>query len=215
MRNQEFPDVPVWHDECFLQPRVKRMIQEMITETVSKKLFTVDEFYRLSEVGLLPEDRHFELIRGEIIEMPIPGSPHSGNVKRVLQEIYLKLGNTVIIGVQDPLSIDRLSLPMPDITVAKRRADFYKESHPTAADVLFVVEVSHTTASYDKNIKAPLYAEAGVPEYWQLDVSRGVLIVRTDPRDGDYRNTRILEPGQTVSPELLPDATFSIDELLG
>ena len=61
------------------------MIQEMIAETVNRKLFTVDEFYRLSELGVLPDDQRFELVRGEIIEMPIPGSRHSGKVDRLTQ----------------------------------------------------------------------------------------------------------------------------------
>jgi len=191
------------------------MIQEMVSETVSKKLFTVDEFYRLSEVGLLPDDRRFELIRGEIIEMPIPGSPHSGSIIHFTRILTRRLPDSTLVSVQNPLSIDRLSLPIPDLAVLRARPDSYKESHPTPADVLLVVEVSHTTVSYDKNIKTPLYAEAGVPEYWQLDVNRGVLVVRTDPQDGEYRNTRTLERGQTVSPILLPDVTFSIDELLG
>src|ERR1022692_1710421 len=111
------------------------MIQEMITETVSKKLFTVDEFYRLSDVGLLPDDRRFELIRGEIIEMPIPGSLHSGTVDRIAENLILTLRKSVAVRIQNPLSIDRLSLTMPDITVVRRRSDFYKESHPTATDV--------------------------------------------------------------------------------
>jgi Uma2 family endonuclease len=119
------------------------------------------------------------------------------------------------VRVQNPLSLDRHSLPFPDLVVLRSRPDFYEESLPTAKDVLFAIEVSHTTISYDRNIKGSLYAEAGIPGYWQLDVNSAVLVVRSDPKDGEYRTTRSLERGQTVTPVLLPELTFSIDELLG
>jgi Uma2 family endonuclease len=81
--------------------------------------------------------------------------------------------------------------------------------------VLLLVEVSHTTVSYDKTVKAPLYAESGAPEYWQLDVTKEVLIVRTDPQDGEYQNVRVFRRGENVTIGKLPGFSFSLDELLG
>ena len=81
--------------------------------------------------------------------------------------------------------------------------------------MLLLVEVSHTTASYDKNVKAPLYAESGAPEYWHLDAKKDVLIVRTGPPDGEYQNVRIFHRGGTITIGKLPAFSFSVDDLLG
>src|SRR5712671_910525 len=101
------------------------MICNMSTETVSKKLFTVDEFERMCEVGILPEDGRFELIRGEIIQMPTPMPPHAGRVDRLNHVFSSKLGALVIVRVQSPVAIDTHSEPMPDIALLKPKDDFY------------------------------------------------------------------------------------------
>jgi len=184
------------------------------TETVSKKLFTVDEFYRMSEAGILPEDGRFELIRGEIIEMPTPKPPHSGPVNRLNQLFSITLGKSVIVSVQNPIGIDEYSEPQPDLVLLKPRPDFYAESHPMPENVLLAVEISNTTVQYDSEIKGPLYAEAGIAEYWQVDIQKNVLIVRTNPKNGEYQDVQIFERGQTISLQGLPSVSFAVDEIL-
>lgn len=187
----------------------------MSTETISKKLFTAEEFERMYDIGILPEDGRFELIRGEIVEMPPPKPPHSGRVNRLNHLFSSKLGGSVIVSVQNAYRIDRYSEPMPDIALLIPRDDFYEMAHPCPEDVLLLVEVSHTTVSYDKNVKAPLYAESGAPEYWQVDVKKEILVVRTDPEDGDYQNVRIFRRGENISIGKLPGFSFTLDEILG
>jgi Uma2 family endonuclease len=191
------------------------MIQGMPTETVSKKLFTVDEFYRMGDAGILPEDHRFELIRGEIIEMPSPGPPHAGRVNRLIRLFTSRLGDSVIVSAQNPFLIDRYSLPQPDLALLKPRADFYQTEHPGPGDILLLIEISHTTFRYDAKIKAPLYAESSAIEYWQLDLKKDALVVRCDPQDGEYRSVRILRRGQTVAAQAFPHITFSVAEILG
>src|SRR5438046_1208794 len=101
------------------------MIRSMPIETVTKKLFTVDEFHRLWDVGILPEDGRFELIRGEIMQRGIPGPPHSGSVNRLVSVFTSKLGRSVVVSVQNPFDIDRYSEPFPDLALLKPRDDFY------------------------------------------------------------------------------------------
>jgi Uma2 family endonuclease len=187
----------------------------MTTNTVTKKLFTVDEYHRLGDAGFLPEDRRFELIRGEIFEVPTPQSPHSGRVNRLTMLFASRLAGSVIVSVQNPFFVDEMSEPQPDVLLLKPRTDFYAQSHPTPADVLLAVEVSHTTGYYDSKIKAPLYAEAQVPEYWMLRVDKNVLEVRTDPAEGQYRKTETFRHGQLIRLRSLPAAVFTIDEILG
>jgi Uma2 family endonuclease len=191
------------------------MIRQMSSDKIGKKLFTVDEFERMGSAGILPETGRFELIHGEIIEMPIPESPHSSRVKRLNRLFASKLGESVIVSIQDPFIIGLYSAPFPDVALLRPRDDFYEKAHPGPQDVLLVVEVSHHSSSYDKNVKAPLYAEAQVPEYWQVDVLKELVTVRTDPRGNEYHTVRIFRRGEAIQLTQFRDVTFRVDEILG
>jgi Uma2 family endonuclease len=187
----------------------------MATETVSKKLFTAEEFHRMSELGILPDDKRFELIRGEIIEMPRPLPPHSGRVIRLTHLLAAKVGDRALLSIQNPSSIDEMSEPQPDLSLLKPRTDFYTEKHPTPTDVLLLIEVAHTTVRYDVTVKALLYAKAGISEYWIVNIPKNVLEVRSDPVDGAYTRFDVLQPGESVCPRSFPDISLRVDEILG
>ena len=187
----------------------------MPTESITRKRFTVDEYHRMSDIGLFPEDKRFELIRGEILEMPGAKPPHSGRVNRLTHLFTSRLGDTIVLSVQNPSSIDDYSEPVPDVSLLKPRMDFYTKNHPLPEDVLLVIEISHTTLRFDTRIKAPLYAEAGIPEYWILNIPQNVLEVRTEPVNGRYSRVETLKPGEAVSPRSFPGVTFRVEEILG
>ena len=187
----------------------------MASETIARKLFTVDEYHRMSDIGIFPEDKRFELIRGEILEMPVPKPPHSGRVNRLTHLFINRLGDLATVSIQNPSSIDDYSEPVPDVSVLKPRADFYSVNHPLPTDVLLVVEVSHTTHRFDTKIKAPLYAEAGIPEYWVINIPENVLEVRTEPINGIYTRLDLLKPGERIAPRAFPGILFRIEETLG
>jgi Uma2 family endonuclease len=187
----------------------------MSTETINKKLFTVDDLYRMADAGILPEDGRFELIRGEIIELPRPGSPHAGRVKRLIHLFTSRLAEAAILSVQDPVLLDRYSAPFPDLALLKPRADFYTEAHPTPGDVLLMVEVADAPVWYDTKVKAGLYAEFEIPEYWLLDINKDIVVVRTHPADGEYRKVEIKQRGETIQPCSFPNTPFLVDEILG
>jgi Uma2 family endonuclease len=191
------------------------MLMIMATETITRKLFTVDEYHRMWDIGIFPEDKRFELIRGEILEMPTAKPPHSGRVNRLNHLFTSRLGESVLVSIQNPSSIDDYSEPVPDVSLVKPRLDFYTSSHPLPEDVLLVIEISHTTLRFDTRIKAPLYAEAGILEYWILNIPQNVLEVFTEPVNGRYTKHEILKHGQTVSPLAFPEVTFRVDEILG
>jgi len=187
----------------------------MSTESVIKKLFTVDEYHRMWDAGILPEEKRFELIRGEIIEMPNPKPPHSGRVNRLTHLFTSRLRDSIVLSVQNPSSIDDMSEPVPDVSLLKPRSDFYSERHPSPEDVLLVIEISYSTFRFDSKIKAPLYAEAGIREYWILNIPSNVLEVYTLPDQGKYTRHDVLKHGQTISPQAFPAVVFSIEEILG
>ena len=190
----------------------------MITETVTRKLFTIDEFQRIEDAGIFPPDSRFELIRGEIIEMPDPTGRHIGRVNKLNRLFTSTLGETVIVSVQNAVRIRKIlpmSRPRPDVALLKPLPELFGAFEPTPDDVLLLIEISDTTVRYDRRTKARLYAEAAIPEYWILNISENVLEVRTDPADGQYRRTEILKPGQTISPQKLSAVTFAVDDILG
>jgi Uma2 family endonuclease len=182
---------------------------------IGKKLFTVDEYSRMAEVGILHEDDRVELIEGEIIEMSPIGYRHSGCVARAHERFIQSLGSTAVVMSQSPLLLSEWTAPQPDLIVLKPRSDFYDTRTPKAADVLLAVEVSDSSLRYDRDIKVPLFAAAGTLEVWIEDLQNDLILVYRDPADGAYKTTLTLHRGDTISPIAFPDKTFAVDDLLG
>ena len=187
----------------------------MPTDVIAKKLFTVDEFLRMEEAGILSDDCRYELIRGEVIEVSPPGSPHASRVKRLNRLFNTRLGESVIVSIQDPVVLDRYSAPLPDVASLRPKKDFYNEAHPQPEDVLLLVEVADSSLNWDRTVKAGLYAETRIAEYWLLDVRGDVLIVHADLRNGIYESISTRRRGETVIPRHLPAFEFTVDEILG
>ena len=180
----------------------------------AKRLFTVDEYYRMAEVGILgPEDR-VELIDGEIFEMSPIGSRHLGCVNRANRLFVTEFANKVVVSIQHPLQLSNYTEPEPDIVLLKHRVDDYAGKKPAAEDALLVVEVAETTLKFDRRVKLPRYAKAGIPEVWIENLVDDVLLVYRDPIGNRFATELALRRGESVSPITLPDAIFAIDQLL-
>lgn len=163
-----------------------------------KHLLTVEEYYRMTEVGLLAPDARVELIEGEIIDMVPTGSRHSRAVSHLARLLTLAVGDLGIVRTQDAIRLSRRSEPQPDITLVAPRADEYGAAHPTPADVLLIIEVSDSTLRYDREVKLPLYARHGIREVWIVDLQNGELRFYRNPRDDRYmEQTATRQPGNT------------------
>ncbi|MDP8922709.1 MAG: Uma2 family endonuclease [Chloroflexota bacterium] len=181
----------------------------------TKYLFTVDEYERLGQAGILGEDSRVELIEGEIIQMNPIGGPHASTVDRLTRLLVLGLGDLAIVRVQSPIRIRERNEPQPDLALLRPRADFYATGHPTPADVLLVVEVEDTTVEYDTRTKAPLYARAGIPELWVVDLPRACVVTHREPSDIGYAATRVHRRGEVLRPLAFPDLAVPVDDILG
>ena len=182
---------------------------------LQKRYFNVDEYYRMVKVGLLSEDDRVELIEGEVIEMSPIGSTHGGTVKRSSKFLNRKLGDIAIVSVQDPVRLNDLSEPQPDLALLKPRKDFYSNSHPTPDDVLVVIEVADTSVAYDRNVKLPLYARAGIPEAWLMILGKQVIEVHWQPKNGKYQKVQRLKRGKTLVSPTIPSFSCKVDDLIG
>ena len=162
----------------------------MVAE-VARRLFTVKEYHRMAEAGILHEDDRIELIHGEIIQMRRKAAPpieniHSAIIRRLIALLSPRVAPQAIIDVQNPVRIGEYSEPEPDITVLPFREDYYASTGVTPSDVLLLIEVSDTTLRQDRAIKLPLYASAGIAEVWIIDVGQQQLEVYQHPHEGRY-----------------------------
>jgi Uma2 family endonuclease len=178
--------------------------------------FTVDEYHRMGEVGIFSEDDRVELLAGEIIEMSPIGPLHAGTVGRLTALFTSRLGGEVIVWVQNPLLLrTEDSEPQPDVVLLRPRSDFYTQAHPEGQDVYLVIEVADTSAAADREVKFPIYARAGVPEAWLLNMSAQRLEVHRHPTSDGYQDVSILQRGEWVAPQAFPDLVLTVDALLG
>jgi Uma2 family endonuclease len=183
--------------------------------SVQAAKFTVEQYERMIEAGVFPPEYRAELIEGEIIEMSPIGPRHAACVGRLTQMLSLLLQREAIVWVQNPIRLDDRSEPEPDICVLRPRADFYGESLPTPADVLLVVEVSETTLDYDRRRKLPLYARAGVPEVWIVNLTDERIETFADPAGGDYLHHADSGRGEEVWARGVAPLRLGVAEVLG
>jgi Uma2 family endonuclease len=181
---------------------------------VTKKLFTVDDYYRMAEAGILSERDRVELIEGEIIEMSPIGNRHAACVNRANELFVSSLKERALVSVQNPLRLNKYNEPQPDIVVMKRRDDYYASRPLSPEDTFFVLEVSDTTFRYDAKIKLPLYAAAGVRELWIENLKEDALLVCRDPAGRNYNTQLTLCTGDAISPQAFPVVSFKIEDLL-
>lgn len=182
---------------------------------VTRRLFNAAEYHRMAEAGILSEDDRVELIEGEIVQMSPIGSRHQACVDRLSTLFHQHVGRAAIVRVQGPVSLGEYSEPQPDLALLRPRDDFYAQAHPTPADILLLVEVAETSQGYDRDIKLPLYARAGVPEVWLADLVEDAMYVYCQPHGGAYNEARQVRRGESLAPRLLPHVTLEVGAILG
>jgi Uma2 family endonuclease len=182
---------------------------------LTRRLFTVAEYHKMAEAGILSEDDRVELLEGEIVAMSPIGSRHAGLVNRLNRLFSQRAGDQVVVSVQNPVRLGGYSEPQPDLALLRPRADFYTSSHPGPEDVLLAVEVAETSAAVDREVKVPLYARFGVPEVWLVDLAGDQVEVFREPSAEGYREVRVLRRGESLAPAFLPDLLVPVDAVLG
>lgn len=178
-----------------------------MTAELVRKRFTVHDYHRMADVGIFDEDNRVELIDGEIVQMAAVGAKHASYVNRLNLHAVNELGRTHIVSIQNSLRLTSYHEPQPDLMVLHRRDD-YDDHVPTAADVLFLIEVSDSTLRYDRKVKLALYAQAGIPEVWIVDVNGQRLTRYSQPSGATYQLVRRAKRGQVLASTTIPE--FSI-----
>ncbi len=186
-----------------------------MTLQMTRRRFTVDQYYRMAEAGILTEDDRVELIDGEIIEMPPIGPEHAWRVDRLTELLIRTFGDVAYVRVQNPVRLGVYSEPQPDLALLRRRPEGYSSAHPTPEDTFLVVEVAQTSVAFDRDVKAPLYARSGIGEFWLGDLNQQTVTVYRDPTSSGYRNSRSLRRGDRVAPQAFAERELAVDDILG
>ena len=176
------------------------------------RLWTVEDYHKMGEVGLLAPDERVELIEGVIIPMSPVGPRHVTIVDRLTEVLVVAFRGQYRISIQNPIILSDDSEPEPDASVSKRLADDEIARTPVAEDVYLVVEVSDSTLLKDQTVKVPLYARVTIPEMWVIDADANVIEQYTDPHDGVYQTMREWRRGEQIPTTL--GATLDTNEIL-
>lgn len=188
----------------------------MVSTTLRR--FTLAEYHHLAELGFFLENERVELIHGQIVEMAAKGTAHEVCLTRLLRELPKLLGARATLRCQSPLVLPQDSEPEPDFTIVRNRADDYLDAHPEPADVLFVIEISDSSLSYDQEVKLPLYAQGGISDYWIFNVVNNQLELYSEPYQDlqgkfGYGVKRILLPNKIVTLPCFPELSLDLSRV--
>jgi Uma2 family endonuclease len=178
-----------------------------------QRRITVDEYHRMIAAGALGEDEPVQLIAGTLVAMTPQGGPQARVIQRLNRLLVRAVGDDLVVRPQLPLTLVDDSEPEPDLAVVRARDAESGERHPRTA--LLVVEVAGESLSLDRQAKAVLYARAGIPEYWIVDLGEGTVEVRREPdsESGSYRTRTVARGGETLIATGVPGLSVAVADL--
>jgi Uma2 family endonuclease len=195
--------------------KIQETLEVVMTVQLLRRKFTVKQYHKMFESGILTEDDRVELIRGEIIEMSPIGTKHAACVNRLINLLVQSLGKRVIVAAQNPIGLNDNSEPQPDVVLVKPRDDFYETAHPQPQDIFLLIEVADSTIIYDREEKIPLYAEANIIEVWLVDINEQIVEVYQQPTATGYQQIQKFSLGESLTIPGFADVTITVNEIFG
>ncbi|MEB3357621.1 MAG: Uma2 family endonuclease [Synechococcales bacterium] len=177
------------------------------------KLWTVDDYHRMVETGILTEGDRVELLEGQIIEMNPQLPPHAATTQRAFRYLDRLLETVAYVRMQLPVTLKPKSEPEPDIAVVRIDANEYGDRHPTPEDIFLIIEVADSTLLGDRQQKALIYAKANIADYWILDVNTKQVYVFREPTPEGYQQEAIVAANTVLAPVAFPDSTIPLNQL--
>ena len=170
----------------------------------------------MGEAGVFGEDDRVELLDGHVYAMSPIGSEHAACVRRLNRLFQKRVGTSALVSVQTPIRLDDVSEPEPDLALLAPRDDDYAARHPRPDDIFLVVEVADTSLAFDRDVKLPLYADAGIPEVWLVDLASNEVHAFRRLESDRYAEHETVGPGEAIRVTELPSLSpVSTDEVLG
>lgn len=175
--------------------------------------WTVDDYARMREAGILTEDDRVELIEGAIYRMSPIGPLHLAIVNRLNRLLLSAVGDDAIVSVQNSVRLNDDTEVQPDIAVLRPDPGDYEDALPHAQDVLLIIEVADTSIDYDRSVKLPLYAQAAIAEVWIVDARQQTVEQYTRPAAGQYTQVHTHRRSGALRSEALPQIDIAVDRL--
>jgi len=175
--------------------------------------FSVDEYYKMYELGLLKDFERSEIIDGELIPKMGIGDRHAAVVNFLNRFFTLLVPESIQVGIQNPLRLDDYDEPVPDLVLSDLNR-YDGKRHPRPEETLLVIEVADSSIRFDRNEKLPRYAEAGIPEVWIVNLPNNLIEVHQNPSIGIFQTTNIFRLGETVTSSVLPDLELPVSDVL-
>ncbi len=189
-------------------------MSEMAVE-IKRRLFTVDEYHRLAEVGVLGERDRIELIDGELIEMAPIGFRHAVRHGRISAYLIEMLRGKAIVLPMSSIPLGTDSEPQPDVAIFPYDATAYeRRSYPAVTEMLAFVEIADSSLAYDARTKMRLYARHRISDYLLVDLRGNRLVLHRDPTSDGYASVRSLRSGETFELSQLPGTTLEANAFL-
>ncbi len=178
------------------------------------KQWTVEDYHRMLRAGILsPEDR-VELLEGQIVEMVPQNPPHASRIDDGGDYLKALFAQRAKVRVQLPVTLAPGSEPEPDFAIVRPDPNRYRDRHPGPQDILLLIEVADATLTRDRTHKAAIYAKAGIPEYWIIDLPQRQMIALQNPQDNTYQQEQILGAKDQRAPLQCPEITVDLRYLL-
>lgn len=169
----------------------------------------------MAEAGIFAPDDRTELIEGDLAPMTPIGPRHAACVRRLARLLAERVPREILIDIQNPLRIGPISEFYPDIMLLRSTPGQYEHAGPEPLDVLLVIEVADASLERDQAEKLPRYAEAGIPEFWLVDLVRDQILVHRNPTGNRYGDVSSARRGASLTPRSLPHVTILAEEILG
>jgi Uma2 family endonuclease len=175
--------------------------------------FTREDYDAMIAAGILDENDRVELIAAEILNKTPIGPSHASTVNRLNRFFSSRVGDRAVVSIQNPVALGDFSEPEPDVALLAPRADMYGASLPAPGDVYLIVEVADSSLRFDRERKIPLYAKAGIPEVWLVDLVEKTLTRYRKPTQGAYVEISRHARGEAVLIPNAPGVELAVSEL--
>jgi Uma2 family endonuclease len=190
-------------------------IQNLTLEPNALRRWTVEDYHRMAEFGILHADERTELIAGQVLFMRAKGAPHVTALRLLAIALDALLADLAFFAsTQDPIQLDDFSEPEPDCAIVRGTILDYADRHPCPGDIALVVEVADSTLKYDTEVKDKLYAQSGITDYWVLDLKNRQLHVFRNPTPTGYTSHLILTEPNQITPIAFPHIILNLTDIL-
>ena len=176
--------------------------------------FTVDDYYKMIEMGMIEDYEKAEIIDGEMVQKMTIGDKHAAVVDKLNRLLIKALPDEVLVRVQNPLRLSDFDEPEPDFVLADL-TKYDGNRHPRPGETLVVIEVADASLKNDRSVKLPLYAKAGIGEVWIVNLRDDVVEIHQEPTVDIYQHVSVFRRGEKVASTTLPNVSFDVDSILG